>query len=146
MDLDTSRNLVRVLLDTNILISAIGFGGEPRKVFLLALQKKIQGVTSPILLAELREVISKKFPKLTPHLTGIEKVIKKTFIIVQPEMTITILKDTDDNRVLEAAVAGKCEYIVTGDRELLELDTFRGIKIVPVVRFLSSLSYKHLKI
>ncbi|MDP2720731.1 MAG: putative toxin-antitoxin system toxin component, PIN family [bacterium] len=142
MNLGTSKDPVKVLLDTNILISAIGFGGGPRKVFLLALQKKIQGVTSPILLAEFREVISKKFPKLIHHLTRIEKGIKKSFIIVQPEMTINILKDTDDNRVLEAAVDGKCEYIFTGDKELLELDTFRGIKILPVARFLSSLGYK----
>jgi len=142
MNLGTSKDPVKVLLDTNILISAVGFGGEPRKVFLLALQKKIQAVTSPILLAELREVISKKFPKLVPYLTRIEKGIKKSFIIVQPEMTINILKDTDDNRVLEAAVDGECEYIVTGDKELLELDTFRRIKIIPVVHFLSSLGYK----
>src|SRR3989344_5157433 len=130
MSLDTEKNPVKVLLDTNISISALGFRGKPRKVFLLALQKKVQGIISPILLAELHEVVSKKFPKIAFNLPRIEKRIRKNFIIVQPDISITILKDTDDNRVLEAAVEGKCNYIVTGDKELLELGTFKGIKIL----------------
>ena len=136
MNLGTREDRIRVLLDTNILISALGFGGIPKKVFLLALEKKIQAVTSPILLAELREVISKKFPKLSPYLATTEKIIKKSFIIVQPRATINILKDTDDDRVLEAALEGKCNFIITGDKELLELGIFKNIEILPASKFL----------
>lgn len=136
MNSGTNENRTKVLLDTNILISALIFGGEPRKIFLLTLERKIQAVTSPILLAELREVISKKFPKLIPNLAIIEKIIKKSFTIVQPEISVNILKDTDDNRVLEAAVEGKCSFIITGDKELLELKSFKDIGIVKVSNFL----------
>lgn len=62
MSLDTDENRVKVVLDTNILISAIIFGGKPNQVLLLVLKDKIQAITSPILLAELREVLNKKFP------------------------------------------------------------------------------------
>ena len=136
MNLGTSKDKVRVLLDTNILISALGFCGLPRKVLLLALEKKVQAVTSPILQAELREVISKKFPKLSPSLTAVEKIIKKSFRVVQPRMTVNVLRDTDDNRVLEAALEGKCSYIITGDKELLELALFENIEILTVNKFL----------
>ena len=136
MNLGTNKDRVRVLLDTNILISALGFGSIPRKIFLLALEKKIQAVTSPILLAELGEVISKKFPKLSPQLPAVEKIIKKSFLTVQPKSVINILKDTDDNRVLEAAIKGNCSFIITGDEELLELGLFEGIEILAASGFL----------
>ena len=136
MNLGTSKDKVRVLLDTNILISALGFGGLPRKTFTLAVEKKIRAVTSPTLLAELKEVVSKKFPKLSPNLAAIEKIIKKSFIIVQPKTTINVLKDIDDNRVLEAALEAKVKFIVTGDKELLGLKEFKDIKIVSPTEFL----------
>lgn len=129
MSSDTDENPVKIVLDTNILISALGFGGKPREIFLLALKKKIQGVISVVLLAELNEVILKKFPKLEPQLSFIEKQIKDKFLVVKPHRTLSILKDEADNRVLEAAMEGNCDYIITGDKELLALKSFQNIKI-----------------
>lgn len=139
MNLGTAENPTKVVVDTNILISAIGFGGKPRQVLLQALEKKVQGVISPILLAELFEVVSKKFPKLEPKISAVEKKIKKSFILVQPKQSLNILEDEDDNRVLEAAVEGKCNYIITGDVELLRLDSYKNIKIVTADQFLNIL-------
>jgi len=140
MNTDTAVNPVKVTLDTNIIISGLGFGGKPRKVLQLMLDNKIEGVTSPILLAELEDVISKKFPKLVHHFEFINKKIKKKLKVVKPKDTINILKkDQDDNRILEAAIEGKCSYIVTGDKELLELRTFKGIKILTASQFLNDL-------
>ena len=51
----------KVVLDTNLLISALVFGGKPKQVYNLVLEKQIIGITSPILLAELTEVLTKKF-------------------------------------------------------------------------------------
>lgn len=140
MNSDTDENPVKVVLDTNILISAFGFSGKPREIFLLILEKekKIQGVISPVLLAELNEVILKKFPKLEPQLPFIEKQLKNKFLVVKPKKILHIVKDEDDNRVLEAAVEGSCSYIVTGDKELLNLQSFQEIKIVTADQFLSA--------
>ncbi|MBI2040464.1 putative toxin-antitoxin system toxin component, PIN family [Candidatus Microgenomates bacterium] len=64
----------RVVLDTNVIISAIGYGGKPGKILLLALEEKIQGVTSEVLLAEVREILIKKlslsFSDLEPVFFG----------------------------------------------------------------------------
>ena len=136
MNLDIKKNPVKVLLDTNVLISALGFGGKPRQLLQLVLDKKIKSVTSPILLAEFHEVINKKFPQLSFHLKRIENKIKKIFIIVHPKQTVTIVRDIDDNRVIEAAVEGNCQYIITGDADLLDLKSFEKIKIVTVETFL----------
>src|ERR1041385_8567715 len=102
MNLDIKKNPVKVLLDTNILISALGFGGKPRQVLQMVLEKKLKAISSPILLAEFHEVISKKFPQLSAHLQRIENKVKKVFIIVNPKQSINIVRDIDDNRVLEA--------------------------------------------
>lgn len=137
MNSDTAGNHAKVVLDTNILISGIGFKGSPREILSLVLDDKITAVTSPILLAELREVIFKKFPKLVTQLAIVEERIKEGFLIVSPRKTLNLARDKDDNRVLEAAVEGGCDYIVTGDRDLLELGKYKKIRIVTPAQFLA---------
>lgn len=136
MSLDTAENPVKVILDTNIIISAIGFGGKPREIFLRVLSKKVIAVSSSILLAELEEVVTKKFPRLQYEFHRVNRRIRRIFTIVQPRLPLNILKDEDDNRVLEAAIEGKCDYIITGDKELLALKSFKGISVLTAERFL----------
>jgi len=137
MNTDTKK--VSVVLDTNILISSIGFGGKPRKILNLALERRLQVISSPILLAELDDVISKKFPLLAENVKKIHKHLNKRFKIVNPKESLHIVRDEPDNRVLEAALQGKCQYIVTGDRDLLDIGTYEKIKIVTPNDFLTLL-------
>lgn len=139
MNIGIPKKPAKVTLDTNILISAIGFGGKPREILRLVLDKQIKAVTSPILLAELEDVIGKKFPNLAHSFERTNRRIKKNFNIVKPKITLHILKDEPDNRVLEAAVEGKCDYIVTGDIELLKLKKFNNMKILSANVFLNLL-------
>lgn len=132
---------VKVVLDTNILISALGFGGKPREILQLVLEKKLQAISSPILLAEFEDVISKKFPKLAPHLEKINRQLKKYIILVKPKITVNLVRDDPDNRVLEAALEGNCEYIITGDTDLLQLKIFKNISILKPADFLSNIKY-----
>lgn len=136
MNSGTAKNQVKVVLDTNILVSAVGFEGKPRTILFLVMQERVKGVISPILLIEFIEVISKKFPKIIPSLPSIEAGINEFFLIVQPKKSINIVRDEDDNRVLEAAIEGRCEYIITGDRDLLELGKYKKIKIVTPTQLL----------
>lgn len=126
----------RAVLDTNVLVSAWLFGGHPRIILELALNNQIEGVTSPQLLSELSDVLLKKFNFSTARVRAIEGKIKSQFKVVQPKFSITILKDIPDNRVLEAAVAGRCHFIVTGDKELLALRKFKKIAIISPDEFL----------
>lgn len=138
MNLGTDESLVKVVLDTNILVSAIAFGGKPQQILSLVLEENLLAVTSPILLAELREVLGKKFPLKEKDFRLTIKSIEEIFRAIQPKKPVEVLLDDDDNRVLEAAVEGDCKYIITGDQDLLDLGSFRGIKIVSADEFLES--------
>lgn len=137
MNSDMEENPIRVVLDTNILVSAILFGGKPEQILYYVIEKKIQAIISSVLLSELKEVFSKKFPLKEPNIELTIRNIEKTFKMVQPKSNIEIVRDEDDNRVLEAALEGKCDYIVTGDKDLLNLKTFKNIKIVTPDAFLA---------
>lgn len=130
---------LKVVLDTNILVSALIFGGKPEQVYNLVLEKQITAVISMVLFSELLETLIKKFNFVPKRIEQLERVIKKHFKIVYPKATINAIKDDDDNRVLEAALESRCGYIVTGDSDLLDLKTFKNIKIVTPDIFLSAL-------
>lgn len=128
---------IRVVLDTNIIISAILFQGKPKQVLDLVLDQVLIGITSVSLLAELTDVLTKKFPLTSQEISLIEQTIRDDFIVVKPTQMISILHDDADNRVLEAAVRGKCNYVITGDREMLALGNFYTIAIVSPQNFLA---------
>lgn len=130
---------LRVVLDTNVLVSAIVYGGKPRQILERVLSRDVKAIISPVLLVEILDVLSKKFHFPDNDLSLIEYQLKKNSEIVKPKQTINILRDDADNRVLEAAVAGRCRYIVTGDKEILSLGSFRRNKILTPSRFLEKL-------
>ena len=133
------KNPHKVLLDTNIVISSILFGGKPRKIIKFIQEGKIISIISSVLLAELNDVLVKKF-KFTPNkLALVDDLMKENFMLVRPSHTIDILSDKDDNRVLEAAIEGECDYIISGDRDLLQLAKFHKTKNVTADTFLSDI-------
>ena|SRR5258708_1818894 len=129
-------SLHKVVLDTNVLIFAIIFGGRPREVLDLVINYKIKAFTSPILVGEMIEVLTKKFGFEDSKIKKLENQIREDFEIVYPIQELDILRDNDDNRVLEAALEGHCDFIISGDKELLELKEFMNIKIVTIDQFL----------
>lgn len=129
-------DLPNVVLDTNVLISAIVFGGRPRIILQMVLDFKIRAITSPILIGELVEILTKKFYFDGARIRHVEEMVNESFEIVYPIEELYVLNDLADNRVLEAAKQGSCTFIVTGDKELLELKEFLDIKIVTVKEFL----------
>ena len=127
---------IRAVLDTNIIVSAVIYKGKPREVLELAFVESIKAFISPTLLAELTETLTKKFSLSSEEIDLTEQEIKDVFEIVYPTITLHIQKDEDDNRVLEAAVESKCQYIITGDKELLGLGSYQKIKILTASQFL----------
>lgn len=140
MNLGMGANPLRIVLDTNILISAIHFGGKPRMILDLVEESNsaIKAITSPVLLAELGETFAKKFNFDQDHIREIKSIIEDGFEIVYPKKELRVTRDKDDNRVLEAAMEGNCEYIVTGDKDLLLLKDYKCIKIVTSEQFLEN--------
>jgi putative PIN family toxin of toxin-antitoxin system len=132
---------VRVVADTNILVSALLFGGPPEQVFLAGLRGEIQLLISPSLLKEFEKVLKEKF-KLSIHLVReITEGVREVAEIVEMSSHIRAISYPDeDNRVLECAVDGKADFIVTGDtRHILPLKEYGGIKILSPSEFLKHL-------
>lgn len=131
--------VIRVCLDTNIFISAFLFSGKPAQIFDLAVDEKITLVTSPAIVVEVAQVLRGKFKRDDRYIKKQLQVITEVAEIVTPKQKIAQLKYDPDNRVLEAAVAGNVDYIITGDKKhLLSLKNFKGIPIVTAGQFLKS--------
>lgn len=130
---------MNVVLDTNILVSAYVFpGGAPDEVLSLALEGRFQLITSRPLLFELGRVLEQKFGWTPDRAEAAVAQIVRTGNVVEPRERIEDIQiDPADNRVLEAAAAGSADLIVSGDRHLLKLKTWRGIRVLEPRAFLS---------
>jgi putative PIN family toxin of toxin-antitoxin system len=132
---------LRVVLDTNILISAFIFpGGPPESAYRAALDGRVELVTSPPLLAELGRVLTDKFGWEPALAAAAVAQVARIAMVVRPEEQLeVVLEDPDDDRVLEAAVAGPADVIVSSDRHLLRLRSWQGIRIEKAVAFVKRL-------
>lgn len=130
---------MRVVLDTNVLVSAFVFpGGAPEAVFRLGLEGRIALVSSRPLLSELGRVLGEKFAWDEDRVE--EAVAQVLRLSALPEIVETVSEvaaDPDDDRVLEAALAGEVDAIVSGDRHLLRLGSWRGIRVLGPTDFLA---------
>lgn len=123
---------MRVVLDTNILLSAFVFpGGAPEQVYRRVLDGRITLVTSPPLLSELGRILTEKFHWEKSYTEEVVAQLVRIGVVVDPTEEIAdITDDPADNRVLEAAAAGHADVIVSGDRHLLSLGTWRAVRVL----------------
>ena len=134
---------IRVVIDTNVAVSALLFGGLPGKVLDLAFEQKILWCSSPILKVEMdRVLMKKKFGLTESEYLFLTTPVYEIIEWFNPSVVIdTILRCPADNRVLECAIESESQFIVTGDRrDLVSLDTFEGIKILQPRDFLAIFS------
>lgn len=128
---------IKAVFDTNIYISAIIFGGNPRRCLELARDKEIELFSSKSILLELAQKLQKKFRwnkiETEDVIQGLSAFVK----LVEPKMRINVIEDKADNRILEAALEAKADYIVSGDKKhLLSLRRFKNIPIISSKEFL----------
>ena len=131
----------RVVFDTNIWVSALVFHGRVRRLREEAIHKRIQVAVSNAILEETANVLrGYKFRYSPEAVAAVEREIRDLARVVRPLELLKVVKDDpDDDRVLECAVASGAEIIVSGDRHLLDLGTFRGIRMMNPATFLAEL-------
>lgn len=128
---------IRIVIDTNVWLSGLVFGGQPGRVLQLFVEDRATVVVSEELLSELRRKISVKFPLYAPQLDSLEASLRLDAEMVGlGNYTISISRDPDDNKFIETAVAGNCQYIVSGDKDLLEIKAYQDVRIVTPAAFL----------
>lgn len=128
---------MRVVFDTNILVSALVFPGGQGDA---ALRRIIDGtdelVMSKAILDELLEVLSRKFARDAEELAHVAVFVSELALVVAPRRRLHVVQDDPDNRILECAIAGRAEAIVTGDKALLALKNFKNIPVVTLRSYL----------
>jgi putative PIN family toxin of toxin-antitoxin system len=132
--------MARVVIDTNVLVSAFINNGKPRKLLLKLLEKHTV-ILSSQMLAELADVLSRdKFFVTSSQVDRfISILLRKTTIVPVDCGFKVILEDPDDDIVLNTALNGKADYIVSGDKHLLSLKKFEKIKVLKVNQILEIL-------
>ncbi len=138
----TSRQ-TRVVIDTNVLISSL-WGGKPGKIIELWDNNKIIIIVSQTVLDEYFRVLN-RFDISEEDVEDVIKLFSNTnkTLFIKPRNRINIIqKDVEDNKFLECADAGDADFIISGDRHLLELRKFRKTKIISVSDFLIKLKHK----
>jgi putative PIN family toxin of toxin-antitoxin system len=128
----------KVVIDTNIFISAFGWKGKPKKILKLVEEGKIKNFTSLAIIEEIKRVTSYKRLRFPNDLQA--EIIEFIYFyseMVTPKKKLDVIKeDTNDNKFLECAVEAKAKYIISGDKHLLNLKAFGGIEILTADDFL----------
>ena len=129
---------MRVVLDTNVIVSGLNFPGNERLILELALRGRFQLYLSPFILQEVAGVLARKFDWTDERTSqAIRSLADAATIVESPRLPEAIDADHADNRILEYAVAAAADYLVTGDRRhLLPLEEHQGAKILNAPRFL----------
>lgn len=137
---------MRIVLDTNVVVSALLWGGTPYRLIQAAVEGAVTLCTSPALLAELRDVLAREplASRLERQSSSVEEALALyagLAISVSPQAAPRVIAaDPDDDHVVAAAVAAKADLVVSGDRHLRALGAHQGITILTPAQALARLA------
>jgi putative PIN family toxin of toxin-antitoxin system len=129
---------MRVVFDTNIFISALVLPGSQAEK---AIQKIIERDTlliSKAIINEVLLVLSRKFSRDPEELSRVAVHLAELGEMVRPAKKVSVLQDEEDNRIIECALGGRADIIVTGDKEILAMKEYGGTGIISLREYLSS--------
>lgn len=128
---------MKVVFDTNILVSALVFpGGRGEAALRRIVEEQDQLVISKPILGELLGILGRKFARDAEELAHAAVFLSELGIVVKPRQRLRVVKDDPDNRILECAIAGRADAIVTGDKALLGLREYQGVRILSLREYL----------
>lgn len=127
---------MKIIIDTNVVISGTFFGGYPRKIIEAVVNDKVSAYASKSIINEYKEIvdemISMKQGKLNKNI--LDPFIQK-LIIIKPTSKIKLSRDKDDDKFIECAIDAKASYIVSGDKDLLDIKKYKNVEIVTAKMF-----------
>lgn len=135
---------MRVVLDTNVLISGVIATGTPHDVLVAGYSGEYQIIVSVPTLTEFRETLQKypeRFGLDEDEIQEEVETLRYYAEFVDPSEDLTVVPDDpDDDKFFEVAVEGQATYIVSGDQHLLDVESFRGIEVVTPREFFDILA------
>lgn len=134
---------MRIVLDTNVVASAVFFGGRPAELLRMVVRHELAAVATHEIIDEYQATISYLLEKYNGrHLQLSIVPIFSALEIIPVTRRIKICRDPDDDKFISCAADGHCCYIVSGDKDLLALGQYADIKIMTVTSFLEFISRK----
>ena len=133
---------MRVVLDTNVMVSALNFPGNERLVLELALRGRFELCLSRFILEEVAGVLTRKFDWDEERTAQVLQAIENAATVIEPPRLPELIEGGHaDSRILECAVAAGADYLITGDRQhLLPIGEHQGTRIINAPHFLSALA------
>jgi len=135
---------MKVVYDTNIIISGLLFSGKQRELLKYVIDHSVQLIISHSIIEEIGDVITRSKFKVHRELQVISVAeLIELSKLVHPTKKVNIVEnDLDDNMIIECAIEGNAEFIITGDSDLLKIGSYEGIKIIDTNAFLNILQNK----
>ncbi|MCP2501147.1 MAG: putative toxin-antitoxin system toxin component, PIN family [Deltaproteobacteria bacterium] len=128
---------MKVVFDSNILIAALLFPGGRAEAAVANIFDGVDDlVISRLIIQEALSVLASKFSRDKEELSRVAVVLGEMGQIVEPSRRLSVLRDEPDNRILECAVEGNAEAIVTGDKAMLTIGEYEGIRLVTLADYL----------
>ena len=128
---------IRIVPDSNVLISGLNFRGRERTVLALGERGEIAVYLSPFILAEVRRTLPRKFHYSPAAAQAEIDALRQWVNLVEPTVAVEgIARDDDDNHILACCLEVAADYLITGDNDLLVLESFEGTRIVNAAAFL----------
>ena len=136
---------MRCVLDTNVVLSALLWNGSPRQLWTVAQRGSVGLFTSEALIDELRDVLSrrkcsKRLLEVSLSADRLLNLYLKTALLVDPVAVPRLASDPDDDVVIGTALAAKADFVVTGDRTLLSVAEYEGVRMVSVTEALNAVA------
>ncbi len=127
---------MKIVIDTNVLISGVFFGGFPRKILSSVVKREITACATSEIIDEYEEVVQEMTERKAGHIDkGILAPFIQTLEIIEPISHIKVCRDPDDDKFLECAKDSCAFYIVSGDKDLLVIEKYENIQIVTAKDF-----------
>jgi uncharacterized protein len=129
---------VRVVFDTNIFVSALARpGGRAEHALVRVIEGRDALILSKPIILETLSILARKFGKDKEELARVAVFLSDIAQLVEPKRKIRIFSDEPDNRILECALEGKANVIVTGNQAMLKLNQYEGIQLVRLSEYLA---------
>ena len=134
---------MKAVFDTNIFVSALAIpGGHAERAIDLVIDARVNLSISKEIIHEVLGVLAQKFAKNSEDLSRTAVFLSALGELIVPNEKLAVLDDEPDNRILECAVTGHADVIVTGDRAMLNLKTYQEIRILSLRQFLDEISVR----
>ena len=129
---------MRIVIDTNVMASAVFFGGQPYRLLHYIMEGQVDVVASEEIVDEYEEIflrLKHKYPSIRTRIP-LNDILAR-FEIIRVTSDIHVSRDPDDDKFISCSVDGKCLYIVSGDSDLLSIGNYGNVEILTVVDFLN---------